>query len=162
MSRVVKVMGRTRNRVVRITDRTHSRLAKIMGRMRSRVVRILQITTQIPTDPGSTAPGTAAARLVLGAATTPDWQPLARLAWRWVQRSPAFRRNQRPSRSKVTPTTTQVAFTTRPRAMGMPPCRLRRERSSLRFLILRHRSMARTEKLRLFQRCVLRAGWPRL
>jgi hypothetical protein len=97
-SRVVRIMDRTRNRVVRITGKIRSRVAKIMGRMRNRVARILQIITQIPTDPlAPMVPGTAAPQPVLGAATTPDWQLSARLAWRWVQRSPAFRRNRRRS-----------------------------------------------------------------
>ena len=101
-SRVIRLISRTRSRVARVMDRTRSKVAKVMGRtqgaapelrakratepsevpdrMRNRVARVLQITTQIPTEPPApTAPGTAAARLVLGAATTPERQPLA---WR--------------------------------------------------------------------------------
>ena len=74
-SKVAKVMGRTRSRVARITGKTRNRTVRITDRMRNRVARMLQITTQIPTEPPApTAPGTAAARLVLGAATTPDWR----------------------------------------------------------------------------------------
>jgi hypothetical protein len=81
-SRVVRTMGRTRNRAVRITGKMRSKAVRTMDRMPNRVARILQITTQILTGPpGLTAPGTAVVRLVLGAATTPEWQPLARLAW---------------------------------------------------------------------------------
>jgi hypothetical protein len=72
-SRVVRIMGRTRNRAVRIMGRTRNRAVRIMGRMRSRIARILQTTTDLP-DPA--VPGLAVVRLVIGAVTTLGRRPL--------------------------------------------------------------------------------------
>src|SRR6516164_7170668 len=68
--KVVRIMGRARNRAIRIMGRMRSKVGRIMDRMPNRVARTLQITTD---PPGRAAPGTAAVRLVVGAATTVEW-----------------------------------------------------------------------------------------
>src|SRR4029077_6810731 len=105
----------------KLMGRTRSRVAKVMGRTRSRVVRILQTTTDLA-DP--VVPGPVVPRLVTGAVTTLDWRPPAQPGWRLVQRSRAFLRKQCRLQRRVTPTTIQVAFITRPRELVTRSCRL--------------------------------------
>ena len=142
-------MDRTRSRVARIMGKMRSRVVKLMGRTRSRVVKILQITTQITTDTagsngawyGGSSAGTwggyYAGLATAGAAGVAIGATVASL--------PAAINAGRGPRATLT--TTQVAFTMRPRprAMGMPSCRLPREQSSLRLRSPLQRSMAPTK-----------------
>ena len=92
-SRVIRLMSRTRSKVIRLMSRTRSRVAKVMGRTRNRAVKIMQLTTD-RLDP--MVHGPAAVRLEVGAVTTLEGLLPAQRGWRWVQRSRAFLRIQRP------------------------------------------------------------------